>query len=592
MACGLLFLAATDAHATAIEQAMAGIGGHPPCSPDAFDFVVIGDNQNYEPTGQPECFKQMIREFNLLRPSFVVDVGDLILGGAADGLPPQWAAFEAVIGQCAVPFFPVVGNHDVSDAASEQLWRQEMGPTRYSFRYGNSLFIALDSEEVGALDRLPDEQVAWLRTELDAAAGIMNIFLFLHQPLFSDLDELGKPIDWRIRWSNVADAIKGYPVKAVFAGHIHVYRDCGIRDGVHYAITGGAGVGSGGATEEEGDFSHYLLVRVRGDRVEWSVIRPGGVLPSDVITGKRIEEMHRIRTELVRCEDVDVPYGAACDRDISVTIENPRDAAFSSRVTWELAPGWTVEPMEAAYTAPARGSVPLRFHLKAEDAAQVRFPVPRLKTVYEAVEHGPAVNVTNDLPLTPTADVPHAPTAMTLDADFAEWPGQAWIPLIYASDGFDAAKTDDLSCRMALLWDGQNLYFAAEATDNEHEQPFAGDTVWAADNIEFFINQWHWGFTLTKGGPEVFLYEGVDVSLETVNTDVTLAVRRDGTRTRYEAAIPARFMKPATLQPGSVNHVCMIMNDLDTQGERHWLELMPGAGIDNTRARKIRMTLR
>lgn len=591
LACAAFLAAASNARGAAIDKALDGIHGAPPFSADAFDFVVIGDNQNYEPTGQPACFKQMLREFNVLQPSFVMDVGDLILGGAAEGLPPQWKAFEQVVGQCQVPFFPVVGNHDVSDAASEQLWMREMGPTRYSFRYGNSLFIALDSEEVDALDRLPGAQVEWLKTELQAAVGVTNIFLFLHQPLFSDLDELGQPIDWRPHWDNVDEAIKGYPVKAVFAGHVHVYRDYGLRDGVHYVITGGAGVGSGGATEEEGNFNHYLLVRVRGGQVNWSVIRPGNVLPSEVVTSKRIEEMYEASTHLVACEEVDVPYGESCDRDFTVTIKNPNDRPFDSKITWETVPGWMVSPAEASYTAPAKGSVPVVFHLKADDAAHVRFPVPRLKTAFEIAQYGPAINVAKDLPLTPTAGVHHAPAGIRIDADFQEWPDTSWIPLIYPSEGFDAASKDDLSSRMALMWDEQYLYFATEAIDDEQVQPFAGDTVWAADNIEFFINAWHWGFTLTKHGPEVFLYEGVDVSVETVNTEVKLAVRRDGHRTLYEAAIPARFMKPSMLGPGCVCQVCMIMNDLDTHGERHWLELMPGAGIDNARARKIRMTL-
>ena len=33
-----------------------------------------------------------------------------------------------------------------------------------------------------------------------------------------------------------------------------------------------------------------------------------------------------------------------------------------------------------------------------------------------------------------------------------------------------------------------------------------------------------WGLTLTSAGPEVFLYEGVDVPAEKVNKDVKLAV--------------------------------------------------------------------
>ena len=590
----LMFLiqSATAVAATALDKALAQFQANPPVCADAFDFIVIGDNQNYVPTDQPECFKQMLREFNVLEPSFVMDVGDLILGGSADSLPPQWDAFERITGVLKVPFLAAPGNHDISDAASEKLWEQRMGPTRYTVRYGNSLFIVLDSEEVGALERIPDAQVDWLKAQLQAAGDAKNIFLFLHQPLWSDTDELGRPKDYTPHWDNVEAAIQGYPVRACFSGHVHCYRDGGVRGGVHYAITGGAGVGSGGATEEEGDFNHYLLVRVRGDKVNWSVIRQGNVLPPDVVTGKRMAEMYAVRHELVSCEEVDVPYGAALDRDVIVTIKNPHAQPFDGKLSWQPVPGWTVTPEEAAYTAPANGSVPVSFRIAAKDPAVVRYPVPRYNTVYGIAEYGPPVTVSQDLPLTPTMDVKRVPANIQIDADLSEWAGAVWAPVPYPSEGFDAAKTDDLSCRMSLLWDDQNLYFATETTDNEHAQPYMGDTVWAADNIEFFIDAWHWGFTLTKQGPETFLYEGVGESAETVNTEVRLAVKRVGTTTRYEAAIPARLMRPAVMQSGTECRVCMIMNDLDNTGERHWLELMPGAGLDNARVRKIRVTLK
>lgn len=590
LACAVLMLTG-NARAAQVEQALESLRANPPLSNEVFDFVVIADNQCYEPTEQPAVFKQMLREFNVLRPAFVVDVGDLILGGAADGLPPQWETFKRVISVCQPPFFPVPGNHDISDKASEDLWRENMGPTHYTFRYGNSLFVALNSEEVGALDRLPDAQVAWLKQELDAAKDVKNIFLFLHHPLFTELDSLGAPIDWQARWSNVADAIKGYPVKAVFSGHIHVYRDCGVRDGVHYVINGGAGVGSGGATEEEGDFNHYLVVRVRGDNVEWSVIRPGNVLPQDVVTSGRIGEMYNARNKWVSCEEVEVPYGAPCDRDVVLTIQNPHDKPFDARVTWEAPAGWRVTPPEASYTAPANGSVPLQFHVAADTPQDVRFPAPRFSTVYGNAKHGPPIDVAGVLPLTPVADVARAEN-VAIDGDFAEWARAQWVPVVYPSAGFDAGRTADLSCRMALMWDDANFYVATETVDDEHVQPYAGDTVWAADNIEFFVDKWHWGFTLTKGVSEVFLYEGVGESAEMVNTDVKLSVKRDGNITRYEAAIPVRFMRPAVLKQGAVCKVCMIMNDIDSTGDRHWLELMPGAGSDNDRARKIHAILK
>ena len=584
----LTALAVAPAGATAVQKALDQISAAPPASPESFDFVVIGDNQNYDPVGQPEVFKQMLAEFNILKPAFVIDDGDLILGGAAEGLPPQWAYFESVIAKLQVPFFPVPGNHDISDAASEQLYMQHMGPTRYTFRYGNSLFIVLDSEEVGALDRIPDAQIDWLKQQLASAGDVKNIFLHLHQPFFTDVDELGKPVDWHEHWSNVADAIKGYPVCAVFAGHIHIYRYCGQRDGVHYLISGGAGVGSNNTPEEEGNFKHFLLVHVRGDKIDWDVIKPRTVLSRDVVTSKGVLELSTVRNEYVSCDDIEMPYGGACDRDVTITVRNPHDKPFRSTLSWDIFPGWTVTPFKAGYTVPAEGSIPLRFHIKAEDA---KFPVPRYKTVYPIAQYTPSIDVVNDIPLVPTAEMVHAKGPVVPDADLSEWAQAQWVPLIYPY-GFNPEDTADLQCELAMMYDDANVYIAVRTVDNDQVQPYAGDIVWMADNVEFFLDKWHWGFTLTAKGPEVFCYEGVDISVETVNTDVKLGVKREGVNTIYEAAIPAALNKPLALKSGSFCRVGMIMNDLDQKGERHWLELMPGAGVDNNRAPKMKYLLK
>lgn len=582
------FLSVPVANATALQKALDQIKANPPASPDSFDFIVIGDNQNYDPVGQPEVFKQMLQEFNILKPAFVIDDGDLILGGAAEGLPPQWAHFESVISKLQVPFFPVVGNHDVSDAASEQLYIEHMGPTRYTFRYGNSFFIVLDTEEVGALERLPDAQVDWLKQQLAAASDVKNIFLFMHQPFFTDVDELGKPVDWREHWANVADAIKGYPVRAAFAGHIHLYRNCGQRGGVQYLISGGAGVGGNNASEEEGNFNHYLIVHVRGDQIDWDVVKPRTILSRDIVTNQRVLELSTVRTQRVACEEIEVPFGGACDRDITITIENPNNKSFKSAISWDFVPDWTVTPAKANYAVSANGSVPLKFRIKSDHA---QFPVPKYKTVYQIAQYGPPINVANDIPLVPTAEMLRAKVPVTPDADLSEWTKAQWVPLVYPY-GFDPDDTDDLQSKLAMMYDDDCVYVAVRTTDNDYVQPYAGDIVWMADNIEFFLDKWHWGFTLTRKGPEVFCYEGVDISAETVNTDVKLGVKRDGVEAIYEAAIPSFLNKPLALKPGGSCRVGMIMNDLDQKGERHWLELMPGAGVDNNRAPKVKFLLK
>jgi len=317
-----------------IVKSLAQLEQSPPASADAFDFVVTGDtHSNKQLVFQTDIIKGMIREWNILKPALVLEVGDLVLGGSAENVPPQWDLFQKTIAECRAPYFAAPGNHDISDAASERLWLERMGPTYYAFSYGNTRFIMLDSEEVDALDAISAAQLAWLKKELETTKA-RNILLFLHQPYFASYGDPSK-IDeaWAKRWKPMADLIHGHPVRAVFAGHEHGYRDFGVRDGVHYVVcAGGASFGKG--RETEGYFNHYLFVRVRRDEVNWAVIKPGNVLPADVATNEQAAELFDIRHRLVACDEVAAPFGEQVDREVKIHIANPFMATFKSSVSY------------------------------------------------------------------------------------------------------------------------------------------------------------------------------------------------------------------------------------------------------------------
>ncbi len=565
----LFFLLALNAGAqsTIAERSFSALRQHPPVCRDRFDFVVVGDTRSSEPVVLPEVFYQMIGEWNVLSPAFVVDVGDLILGGAAEGLDPQWLAFEQAVGQCEAPFFPVAGNHDVSDPATERIYEERVGPLLYAFSYGNSRFILLNSEEQGAVERLSGAQVIWLEEDL-AACKADNIFLFLHRPYFNG--------DWDAQWSNVAEALRGYPVRVVFGGHYHLYRDCGEREGVRYAITGGGGAERHG-TEEEGAFEHYLRVSVRGEEVQWAVVKPGAILPADVVTKARLEEGRALNASF-RTESIEVPFGEGLDCLVSVFVENPYDTPLASTLTWKAPAGWRVEPGEMAYEAQAQAQTTLTFRVQAEGPA--RFPVPEFSTTLKIAPYGEPITVTKPVELVPLAGCAYAVAPVTADGKLPEWDGATILPLDYAYD-FDIADTEDLKAAVRLMWDEGHLYVAVEAEDDEFYQPYAGDIVWSADNVQLFLDEWEWSLTLTSRGEEVFLYEGPGRESETVNTAVALAVRRDGKRIVIEAVFPASEVTPLRLHEGSSFMFSAVLNDLDpsvAERPRHWAELTPGAG--------------
>lgn len=560
-----------------IARSLAQLAKSPPAAAEAFDFVVTGDtHSNRQLVYQTDIFKQMIQEWNLLKPALALEVGDLVLGGSADNVPPQWDLFEKTIAECRVPYFSAPGNHDISDAAAERLWIERMGPTHYAFSYGNTRFIVLNTEEVDALDMISEAQFAWLKQELETTkAG--NILIFMHQPYFASSEDPGKMEEvWAGRWQRMAELFRGRPVRAVFAGHEHGYRDFGIRDGVHYVIcAGGARFGGGGVAE--GEFNHYLWVRVRGTEVSWAVIKPGSVLAADVFTNDRATELYNLRHRLVTCEAVAVAAGRTVNQEITVRVVNPFMTNFSSSITWKVPEGWQVEPLTRDYTVAGSGTAVLRFHIRSTSPEAARFPVPAFTTHYAHSRFGPPVDVKLELPLVPVAEAPRRQSSIRLDGVLDEWRGAKPIALTYLS-GFEKGGYDptDLSGNCRAMWDDQNLYLAFDIADNDHCQPYAGDIVWLADAIEFGVDRWAWGVSLTRHGPEVFSYVGAGLSAETVNKDVQLAVRRDAAHTLYELAIPARLNQPLKLERGASFRFRVQVADRDNSDARHELSLTPG----------------
>ena len=593
LAVALMVVSSVWAQSTHIEKALGELEQSPPVSPDAFDFIVVADSNTLKPLENSDIYTQSLAEFNLLKPHFVVHTGDIILGGAAEGVPPQWDLWEQTVAVCEPPYLVLPGNHDITDQATEDIWTTRIGPTHYSFRYGNSFFILLNSEEQGAVERISDAQVAWLKEQLESAKA-ENVFVFLHQPYFEhSADPALAEEEWEERWANVAETFKGYPVRVVFAGHRHIYRDCGTVDGVRYVINGGASVYGKGAGEAEGGFNHYLRVSVRGSEVSWAVIKPFSILPENVVTSARIDELYNIRNTWIVADEIAVPLGESVDRDVKVVVQNPHEKVLNSSIAWETTPGWTITPMTIDYEVAPNGSTTLTFRVQAARPEDARFPVPLFRTRYDLTLHGPAVDVEQDLRFVPELSAARAKGAIALDGVLDEWGAAQMMPMVYPVD-FDGKDPADLSASMGFMWDDDFVYLAVETTDNEHTQPFAGDIVWSADNVEMFLGDWSWGLTLTAGGPEVFLYRGVDVSAETVNTDVKLGVKRDGTKITYEAAFPKSHLTPLALAVGESFRYNALMNDLDASGpveERHWLQLVPERGTRGSRPPRVKVVL-
>ena len=80
--------------------------------PQEFHFAIIGDLTGGE---RPDVYERAVEKLNLLRPEFVMSVGDLVQGGGVsrEVLQKQWDSFRRRTDKLEMPFFYVVGNHDI-----------------------------------------------------------------------------------------------------------------------------------------------------------------------------------------------------------------------------------------------------------------------------------------------------------------------------------------------------------------------------------------------------------------------------------------------------------------------------------------------
>jgi predicted phosphodiesterase len=158
------------------------------------------------------------------------------------------------------------GNHEGNDPASEAMLH-EMGqiPGKnfyYSYRDLDCLFIILDTQVRGEERSVVNEQMEWLKGQLDSASAqssVKHIFLFMHQPLYPQGAHKG---------SNLLNAdelhsmfLQNPKVRIIFAGHDHMFNKFN-KDGLLYITTGGGGgiLNRGWG----GDYHHFVKITFHG----------------------------------------------------------------------------------------------------------------------------------------------------------------------------------------------------------------------------------------------------------------------------------------------------------------------------------------
>lgn len=104
-----------------------------------------------------------------------------------------FADYNRAVEKTGIPFFQCIGNHDMDynkggDETSDQTFRQQYGPTYYSFNRGKAHYVVMDDVRYLGKDREYDgyfsqNQLDWLQKDLSFVSKDRLIILCVHIPV-------------------------------------------------------------------------------------------------------------------------------------------------------------------------------------------------------------------------------------------------------------------------------------------------------------------------------------------------------------------------------------------------------------------------
>ncbi len=449
-----------------------------PEAKDEFRFVIVGDRTGGAQWG---LMPQTFREINQLDPDFVISVGDLIDGYGNDDetVNGVWDEFDkSEMPVLKVPFVYMPGNHDIFNAASKRVYEKRYGPRFKSFNYRGLHFICLNTQESAGNDDvrfrgnsanvLGEEQLNWLKEDIERNRNARRIIIFMHQPAWTALNP-------------VYPLLEGLRVN-VFAGHYHKYSYQEIHGIPHIICSATAAYVPDEGMEGYGRFRSYLMATVRDDEMKLALIRLGGVMnpkqfmEQDQSAIRRLSDAAAIRrdsddpaapTHLVVRNPMRMPVKVQIVKSTRGSVKHLFDSQEPSVGAGQVLDR-EIDWSSFAGRSSAEYRIVYRFDNSAGEYQNVDFPIEA--KVHRSIQ----------------ARAVSAPPM--IDGDLSEWSGANWLTIgdpSQASMGVDAWDgPQDLSAQFAVAKDDKNIYLAVRVSDDN--VAFSG-SPFDADSVELFL---------------------------------------------------------------------------------------------------------
>jgi Icc protein len=259
---------------------------------NSFSFVHFTDVHIQPELRADVGSRACMARINSLRPDFAICGGDVVYDVNAVGYPRAKQLFDLyreTVKPLAMPVYSVIGNHDVYGISSnggasqsdpyygKRMFEDRIGARYSSFDYKGWHFVLLDSigskpgrEFIGLVDQ---EQLAWLRTDLERMKPGSSLVVISHIPLVSSVLQLvadpGRAADIYLVTNarDVLEVLWPYRPKMVLQGHTHIREEV-VYKGCHFMTTG-AVCGNWWKGPREGHPEGFGVLNVRGNRIEW-----------------------------------------------------------------------------------------------------------------------------------------------------------------------------------------------------------------------------------------------------------------------------------------------------------------------------------
>jgi len=209
-------------------------------------------------------------------PTFGISCGDIMYDHLE--LYPE---YERAVSRMGVPFFQVVGNHDMdysarTDEDSTATFSRHFGPRYYSFNRGSVHYVILDVAfwyGSGYLGYIDGDQLAWLAADLERLEPGSTVIAAAHIPVLGSrhLREgqrnpgIGSSVTNRQELYRLLERFEAH----ILTGHMHECEHL-FQNGVHEQVNGAVcGAWWSGPICGDGTPSGYSVYDVRGSAVTW-----------------------------------------------------------------------------------------------------------------------------------------------------------------------------------------------------------------------------------------------------------------------------------------------------------------------------------